>query len=136
MASWISLRTPSANGTVHVHAPIDAENTAALVRAARTVQRRPTQPSAKPHHSIYVVLLDLGSGQHGLYVGMTGLPPDDRYRNHKAGYKASKKVRDWGVGLLPALYRHLNPQDDASARLAEVELAEALRTVGLPVSQA
>jgi hypothetical protein len=76
---------------------------------------------------VYVVLLEYEQDQFGLYVGMTGLTPEERFLNHKAGNKASKDVRRFGLGLLPALYRHLNPLDWEPARTAEVELTEALR---------
>jgi hypothetical protein len=44
-----------------------------------------------------------------LYVGMTGLPVDHRFENHKNGYKAARVVKKYGVRLLPDLYEHLNP---------------------------
>ena len=52
---------------------------------------------AKPsrdHHSVYVVFLrnPKGDGQAGYYVGMTGLDPDQRFENHKAGVKAARVV--------------------------------------------
>ena len=84
---------------------------------------------------MYVVLLEYAAAQYGLYVGRTGLTPEARYTNHKAGHRASRQVTHFGIGLLPALYHHLNPLDDDSAELAEVELAEALRTTGFKVRQ-
>jgi hypothetical protein len=94
---------------------------------------RPTQ--GKPRSSVYVVLLEFGAGDYGLYVGMTGLTPDQRFMNHKAGYKASKWVRKYGIGLLPALYRHLNPLESSEAATAEVALAESLARTGIRVKQ-
>lgn len=85
--------------------------------------------------SIYVVLLEFASGEYGLYVGMTGLTPEERYLNHKAGHRASRWVRKYGIGLLPALYRHLNPLDRKLATDAEVALAEALADTGIRVKQ-
>jgi hypothetical protein len=84
---------------------------------------------------VYVVLLEYPAAEYGLYVGSTGLTPEERYANHKAGHRASRWVRRFGIGLLPALYHHLNPLDDDSAELAEVELAEALRRTGWRVHQ-
>lgn len=89
----------------------------------------------EPRFSVYVVLLELDGREHSLYVGLTGLSPDERYLNHKAGYKASRRVRRFGAGLLPALYRHLNPLDWEPATNAEVALAEALRRTGIRVEQ-
>jgi hypothetical protein len=68
-------------------------------------------------------------------VGLTGLTPEERYLNHRAGYKASKWPKRYGVGLLPALYKHLNPLDWEPAKAAEIALAEALRQTGMRVEQ-
>jgi hypothetical protein len=105
------------------------------VRAARTVRPRPPRDGVKPRSSVYVVLLEYVPAEYRLYVGSTGLTPDVRYANHKAGHRASRRVTRFGIGLLPALYRHLNPLDAESAELVEVELAEALRTTGMRVHQ-
>jgi len=58
----------------------------------------------KFHHSVYVILLDSAVLQHRsilhlnpkrdpskacVYVGMTGLPVEHRFENHKHGYKSS-----------------------------------------------
>ena len=106
-----------------------------MVQAERKVRRGPPTPSVQPRDSIYVVLLEFAAGEYGLYVGMTGLTPEERYQNHKAGRRASKWVRKYGVGLLPALYRHLNPLERKLAISAEVALAEALADVGIRVKQ-
>ena len=71
----------------------------------RTFQRvRAKSPKSQPehHHSVYVVLLDAAVGRLRavrsanpkrdprkpcVYVGMTGLTPEDRFANHKAGVK-------------------------------------------------
>jgi hypothetical protein len=137
MPAWISLRTPDRAGRiVTAQAPFDVATTEALVRAARTVRPAPPRPRIVPHFSIYVVLLELDDGVHGPYVGLTGLTPDERYLNHKAGHKPSRWVQRHGVGLLPALYRHLNPLDWEPANAAEVALADALRGTGVRVEQA
>lgn len=133
MPEWITVRTPGDRGVATSRAPFDPVTTEALVRAARRVRR---EPSADPHFSIYVVLLEFAADDYGLYVGRTGLTPEERFRNHKAGYKASKSVRKYGVGLLPALYKHLNPLAYEPATRAEVALAEALRGTGIRVKQA
>ena len=44
-----------------------------------------------------------------VYVGMTGLTPEERFANHKAGTKAAWVVKRYGLRLLPELYEHLNP---------------------------
>ena len=74
-----------------------------------------------------------GDGKAGYYVGMTGLTPEERFANHKAGIKAARVVRSYGVRLVPTLYEHLNPMPYAKAVRMEVELAESLRKRGFQV---
>lgn len=77
------------------------------------------------HHNVYVVELDpqvllqepgfLKENPHHdrdkacLYVGQTGLDPQERYANHKKGYKANWLVRRYGRRLRPDLYERYNP---------------------------
>ena len=135
MPDWITVRIPIATGAVTHRAPFNASTTSALVRAARSVRPSPGRALIEPRFSIYVVLLEYEDERQGLYVGMTGLSPEERFLNHKAGRKASRQVRRYGVGLLPALYRHLNPLDWAPAQAAEAEMATALRRTGIRVFQ-
>lgn len=135
MPDWITVRTPGDGRVVTSRAPFSPEITDALVRAARRVRRGPPTPSVQSGHSIYVVLLEFAAGEYGLYVGMTSLTPEERYLKHKAGHRASRWVRKYGIGLLPALYRHLNPLDRKLATGAEVDLAEALASTGIRVKQ-
>lgn len=109
-------------------------------------------PRAQQHHrhNVYVVALDPAvladrrfrarnpgyrAGMPCVYVGMTGLPPGERFQNHKAGVKANRYVRDYGVGLLPELYEFLNPMPFGAAEEMEKELAEELRAKGYAVWQ-
>ena len=87
------------------------------------------------HHSVYVVFLrnPKGDGKAGYYVGMTGLTPEQRFANHKAGTKAAGIVRRFGVRLVPVLYEHLNPMPYADALRLEGELAASLRKRGFQV---
>jgi hypothetical protein len=39
-----------------------------------------------------------------VYVGMTGLTPEERFANHKAGIKDASLVKRYGIRLLPELY--------------------------------
>jgi hypothetical protein len=84
------------------------------------------------HHSVYVVYLrnPEGDGRAGYYVGMTGLAPEERLANHKAGIKAAGVVRRFGERLVPRLYAHLNPMTYEDAKEAEPRLAEELRHKG------
>src|ERR1043165_1686765 len=82
------------------------------------------EKAEKFHHHVYVILLDSKVARHRMilrmnpkrdpkkpcvYVGMSGLPPEHRFENHKHGYKAAWVVEKYGVRLLPELYEHLNP---------------------------
>ena len=71
-----------------------------------------------------------------LYVGMTGLTPEQRFENHKAGKKAGKKyVTRFGIRLVPELYAGLNPMTREQAKVEEPALAERLRKRGFAVWQ-
>ncbi len=87
------------------------------------------------HHCVYVVYLrnPKGDGRAGYYVGMTGLTPEERFANHKAGIKGAGVVRRFGVRLVPKLYAHLNPMTFEQAVAMEGQLAEELRARGFQV---
>jgi len=87
------------------------------------------------HHHVYVVYLrnPKGDGRAGYYVGMTGLTPEARFKNHKNGIKAAGVVRRFGERLVPKLYAHLNPMTYANALQMEEQLAEDLRAAGYQV---
>ena len=105
----------------------------------------------RPHHNVYVVLLSPRVLQEAkfrrcnpqyeatkpcVYVGMTGLDPDDRFDKHKAGIRAASYVTLYGERLLPELYACYNPMPYNAARDMEVELAIGLREKGYGVWQA
>ncbi len=79
---------------------------------------------------------DYRFGKPCVYVGMTGLSPDERFDRHMAGVQASAFVRRYGVRLLPSLYEMYNPMPYEAAREMEVELAIGLREEGFGVWQA
>jgi predicted GIY-YIG superfamily endonuclease len=68
-----------------------------------------------------------------VYVGMTGLDPATRFKKHKAGYKASRYVKKYGIRLMPELYAELNPLTYDEAVIAEQGLARRLRAEGYTV---
>ena len=70
-----------------------------------------------------------------LYVGMTGRSPDERFGQHKAGYRASRFPRKYGKWLRRRLYERFNPMTYKEACAKEVELAEDLRRRGFAVWQ-
>lgn len=103
------------------------------------------------HHNVYVVELDPAvlreprfvrcnpdylPGALCVYVGMTGLLPDERFDKHKAGIKANRFVKLYGLRLLPQLYECFNPMPYDAACEMEVELAIDLRERGFGVWQA
>jgi hypothetical protein len=105
----------------------------------------------KDHYSVYVVLLakdvlfeprfrkcnpDYDPAKPCVYVGMTGLDPDDRLDKHKAGIKSNKFVHLYGQRLMPEIYECYNPMPYEAARDMEVELAISLREGGYGVWQA
>jgi predicted GIY-YIG superfamily endonuclease len=74
-----------------------------------------------------------GDGKAGYYVGMTGLPVEQRFQNHKNGVKAARVVQRFGERLVPRLFAHLNPMPYAKAVDMEVMLADSLRKRGFRV---
>ena len=97
--------------------------------------RRPSTKASRDHHCVYVVYLrnPKGDGKAGYYVGMTGLAPAQRFKNHKQGIKAAGVVKRCGERLVPRLYAHLNPMPYAKAVEMEVALADSLRKRGFTV---
>jgi len=89
----------------------------------------------RDHHNVYVVFLrnPKGDGKAGYYVGMTGLTPEKRFANHKAGIRSASIVRKYGERLVPTLYEHLNPMPYDKALRIEAELADSLRKRGFQV---
>jgi hypothetical protein len=69
-----------------------------------------------------------------VYVGMTGLLPEERFTNHARGLKSASVVKRFGVRLLPELYAHLNPMPYEAAAQMEQDLAEDLRRAGYTVT--
>ena len=69
-----------------------------------------------------------------VYVGMSGLSPEERFQNHRRGIKAAYVVKRFGLRLLPELYAHLNPLPYEAAVQMEMDLAEDLRRAGYTVT--
>ena len=105
----------------------------------------------KDHYHVYVIELskdvlyeprfmrsnpDYVVGKPCVYVGMTGLDPDQRFDKHKAGIQSNRFARQYGLRLLPQLYEVYNPMPYDGARDMEVELAIGLREEGYGVWQA
>src|SRR3982750_258295 len=92
-------------------------------------RKKRTKVEPRLHHVVYVVFLrnPKGDGKAGYYVGMTGLTPEQRFQNHKAGIKASSVVKRCGERLVPKLYDHLEPMSYADAVVMEKQLYEELK---------
>ena len=75
------------------------------------------------------------NGSPCVYVGATGLTPEERFANHKAGHKANWYAQTYGEVLLPNLFVHLNPMTRQRALATEITLAEELRQEGFAVWQ-
>jgi hypothetical protein len=96
--------------------------------------RRPRarRTNTREHHRVYVVRLEhpRAKGRECFYVGMTGLPVDERFRNHKRGYKGSSVVRKYGVELAREWFEDIPAMSFEEAALAEPTLADDLRDLG------
>ena len=115
----------------------------------RTLKQLRPKRQPEPHHNVYVVLLDPAVGKLRkvraanpkrdrkkpcVYVGMTGLTPEERFSNHKAGIKDAPLVQRYGIRLLPELFAYLNPMPFEAAAQMEQDLAEDLRRAGYTVT--
>ena len=126
-----------------------SERTRAFVACELKRKKPARQREEDFHHNVYVVLLKDVVTKHPsilrlnpkrdplkpcVYVGMTGIPVDHRFENHRNGYKSAWVVRKYGVRLMPELYEHLNPMPFEAALQMESELAEDLRAAGYTVT--
>lgn len=99
----------------------------------------------KNHYSVYVIELDQEvlinekfktANLHCepnpvcLYVGMTGKTPDERFSQHKMGYKACKYVKKYGLYLRRKMFEKYNPMTFEEAKAKEISLALELRKKG------
>lgn len=115
----------------------------------RTFRAIRAKTNPELHHYVYVVLLNPVVGKFRkvraenpkrdpekpcVYVGMTGLKPEKRLANHKAGIKAASLVKRYGIRLLKPLFEHLNPMPYENAAQMEMDLAEDLRREGYTVT--
>lgn len=115
----------------------------------RTFRQIKSRSVAGHHHHVYVVLLAAEAAKSRelrranplrdpakpcIYVGMTGLSPEERFGNHKKGLKAAAVVKRHGLQLLPELFEIYNPMPFEAAVVMEQELAEDLRKQGFTVA--
>ena len=96
-------------------------------------------------HSIYVIELsqevlankkfrganpDYITGKPLAYVGMTSRTPEERFEQHKTGYKSARLVKKFGVRLKPRQYSSLNPMTYNAALKMEKLKTKQLRKRG------
>jgi hypothetical protein len=74
-------------------------------------------------------------GKSCVYVGMTARTPQERFQQHKSGYKSGKFVKRYGLHLRKRLYEKYNPLTYEEAQKLEVALARKLREKGYAVWQ-
>jgi hypothetical protein len=106
--------------------------------------------SEKPTCRIYVIRLDpqvrrakrfrdanpsAREDAECLYVGMTACSAEERFKQHKQGYKACSFVRKHGLSLVPELFPETELLPFNAARQLEIEHAESLRKQGYAVWQ-
>jgi predicted GIY-YIG superfamily endonuclease len=107
--------------------------------------RERAQSERRLYH-LYVVGLDRAlcvrrgclarNGRAPVYVGQSAHSPEARFKQHKAEYKSSRFVREFGVQLLPRLYQRsgafLSRSEaiDGEQRLGEQRLARQLESSG------
>tara|TARA_B110000196_G_C20931175_1_gene560006 strand:- start:163 stop:486 length:324 start_codon:yes stop_codon:yes gene_type:complete len=99
-------------------------------------------------HSIYVIRLDNSiltekrfrdknpdyrNGKPCAYVGMTGKTPDERFRQHKNGYKSAKYAKKYGRYLMRKQFEKHNPMSYEQAVEMEKRKANELRAKGYAV---
>ena len=111
--------------------------------------RKPARP--RHRHSVYVIELSpevlneakfrranpgYDATKPCVYVGMTGLTPEQRFANHRKGVKSNRFAHAYGLRLLPRLYAVYNPMPYGAAQDVEIELAIGLREEGYGVWQA
>jgi hypothetical protein len=84
--------------------------------------------------NVYLVLLDYGDrggDPYGIYVGMSGYSPAQRFDQHKAGIRSAGAVLKRGLEVLTGPTLHLQQIARAEAARIETQLAIALGEAGL-----
>ena len=100
------------------------------------------------HYNVYVIELDMDvlecvkfsdknphyeEGSLCVYVGLTGRTPEERFEQHKRGYKSCRFVKEYGLHLLPELGIYSIGYEEAKKK--EPQVARALRKEGYAVWQ-
>ena len=127
------IRQLRRSGTIGASVRGQRPDSAWLEKIKRVVQKFSSKTDGTA--SVYVAILRDAPevGQFAVYIGETGIAVEARYKQHKSGYKASRHVRQHGIGLAPDLFRHLNPMSRDEAKDLEGSIATALRAAGIAV---
>ena len=65
------------------------------------------------------------------YVGQTTHDPETRFKQHKAGYKANRFAKKYGIRLVPQIFNKFNPiAKRKEAEKIEQWIAKKLREKG------
>jgi hypothetical protein len=86
--------------------------------------------------NVYLILLDHADRRgddHGVYVGMSGYSPAQRFDQHKAGIRAAGCVLKRGLEVLAGPTLHLQKIARGEAARIEAQLAGALSDAGIRV---
>ena len=136
------LREYSTNHTTRWGVVSSIDRTTTLLRGQGWAILNPSPPE---NSSVYVVELDNAIGEIArvrrinpeadpefeyLYVGQTGLDPQERFERHKRGHQASSDVRRFGLHLNMNFLRRANPMTELEALREENSLALHLRSRG------
>jgi hypothetical protein len=88
-------------------------------------------------HRVYVIELERGAGRRRdprlpwVYVGSSARSPEERFEQHRRGYKSGRLVKRFGLRLRPDLYEDLQSfRGPRVAAHAEMERARELAACG------
>src|ERR1051326_6677810 len=105
-------KTCRPRGTASDHGRSGSAECCYILMKRRTFQRVRAHGESANHHNVYVVLLDPAvlelrrvraanpardPNKPCVYVGMSGLKPEERFANHKQGIKAASVVKRYGI---------------------------------------
>lgn len=77
---------------------------------------------------------DYQAGKPCVYVGQTAKSPEERFQQHKSGFRANRFVKKLGLKLKENIFKRHNPMTSrAQAESKEAWLAENLRKKGYAV---
>jgi hypothetical protein len=114
------------------------EDCAAALRALATrvedaIRNQPLGPYPRRAYVIELEVPGHSSLLGCVYVGESSLTAQDRFEKHRAGEKAARDVKRYGVTVRPDLYEALPSVPPRFARGVEAALGKVLRDCGFCV---